>query len=176
MIFTMTKLTGAYIIDVEKVEDHRGFFARTWCTREFKDHGVTDLPVQINMSLSRKRGTIRGFHYQVAPFAETKIIRCVAGAIYDVIIDVRSDSPTYRQWMAVELSAANHRMLFMPEYFAHAFQALEDDSAVFYQVSQFYSAEHERGVRYDDPAFSVRWPLEISDISNKDLNWPDFLV
>ncbi|HWO41827.1 MAG TPA: dTDP-4-dehydrorhamnose 3,5-epimerase [Candidatus Eisenbacteria bacterium] len=174
MIFTETKLPGAYTIDPEKHADDRGFFARTWCKREFEARGLNDRLVQCNVSFSRRRGTIRGMHYQVAPYAEVKILRCTRGAIYDVIIDLRPDSRTYRRWIGVELSAANHRMIYVPEGFAHGFQTLEDDAEVIYQVSQFYTPGAERGVRYNDPAFGIQWPLEVTSLSEKDRTWPDF--
>lgn len=174
MIFTPTKIPGAWIIDPERVEDNRGFFARSWCKKEFEAHGIHALPVQINTSYSKQRGTIRGIHYQLEPFAETKLMRCIQGAIYDVILDLRPGSPTYRQWIAVELSASSQRMVFVPEGCAHGFQSLEDHSVALYQVSQFYSPLHERGIRYNDPAFSIEWPLEVSVISEKDCRWDDF--
>jgi dTDP-4-dehydrorhamnose 3,5-epimerase len=175
MIFTTTRLAGAYLIDLEKVEDERGFFARTWCRREFEAHGLAPPPSQMNLSFTSARGTIRGLHYQAAPCAETKLICCLSGSIYDVIVDLRADSPTFREWLAVNLTAAEHRMLYVPEGFAHGFQSLEDGVQLLYLVSQFYSPDHERGVRYDDPAFAIQWPLEIRVISEKDRRWPDFV-
>jgi dTDP-4-dehydrorhamnose 3,5-epimerase len=175
MIFRTIRLAGAYLIDLEKVEDERGFFARTWCRREFEAHGLVSPPAQMNLSFTSARGTIRGLHYQAAPCAETKLICCLSGAIYDVIVDLRPDSPTYREWLAVNLTAAEHRMLYVPEGFAHGFQSLEDGVQLLYLVSQIYSPEHERGVRYDDPAFAIQWPLEIRVISEKDRRWPDFV-
>jgi dTDP-4-dehydrorhamnose 3,5-epimerase len=175
MIFTSTRLAGAYLIDLEKVEDERGFFARTWCRREFEAQGLAPPPAQMNLSFTNARGTIRGLHYQAAPCAETKLICCLSGSSYDVIVDLRPHSPTYREWLAVNLTASEHRMLYVPEGFAHGFQSLEDGVRLLYLVSQFYSPEHERGVRYDDPAFAIRWPLEIRVISEKDRCWPDFV-
>jgi dTDP-4-dehydrorhamnose 3,5-epimerase len=174
VIFTETKLPGAYLIDIEKRGDQRGFFARAWCQKEFKAHGLTPRVVQANISLSRWKGTLRGMHYQVAPYAEAKSLRCIRGAIYDVIIDLRPDSPTYMQWLEVELTSENHRMLYVPEGFAHGFQTLVDNTEVTYLVSQFYTPEAEGGVRYDDPAFGVEWPLEVQVISDKDKSWPDY--
>ena len=175
MIFTETRLQDAYIIDVEKRADHRGFFARMWCQHEFGEHGlVTDL-VQANLSFNKQRGTLRGMHYQVHPYAETKLVRCTRGAIYDVIVDLRPDSPSFKQWIGVELSAINYRMLYVPEGFAHGFQTLEDNVEVTYQVTEFYTPDAEGGVRYNDPAFGIMWPLEVTNISEKDRYWPDYI-
>jgi dTDP-4-dehydrorhamnose 3,5-epimerase len=172
MIFHETKLKGAYIIDPEKREDERGFFARSWCQREFEQHGLVSEAVQANISFNRKKGTLRGMHYQAAPHEETKLVRCTRGAIYDVIIDVREDSPTYRDWIGVELTAGNYRMLYVPKGFAHGFQTLADDAEVVYQVTQFYTPGAERGIRWDDPAIRIDWPLAVQSISDKDANWP----
>lgn len=174
MIFQEIRLPGAYIIDVEKREDQRGFFARSWCQREFEEQGLVARIVQANIAYNRQRGTLRGMHYQYAPHAETKLIRCTRGAIYDVIIDLRPDSPTYCQWFGVELTAANYRMLYVPEGFAHGYLTLVDDVEVIYQVSQFYTPGAEGGIRYDDPAFGIQWPVEVSLISDKDRTWADF--
>ncbi len=176
MIFTETGLKGAFFIDIEKREDHRGFFARTWCRKEFEEHGLTVHPAQANVSFSRHKGTLRGMHYQVAPFEESKLLRCTRGAIYDVIIDLRPDSPTYRKWIGVELTSDNYRMIYVPEKFAHGFQSLEDDSEVVYQVTQFYAPGSERGIRWNDPAFDIRWPMEVQVISDKDRDWPDYAI
>jgi dTDP-4-dehydrorhamnose 3,5-epimerase len=174
MIFTETELKGAYIIDLERREDDRGFFARTWCQNEFEAHGLVARIVQANTSYNKLRGTLRGMHYQRAPYAETKLVRAVRGAIVDVIVDLRTDSPTYKRWISVELTADNRRALFVPEGFAHGFQTLEDDTDVSYQVSAFYTPGAEGGARYNDPAFDIQWPLPISVISDKDATWPDF--
>jgi dTDP-4-dehydrorhamnose 3,5-epimerase len=174
MIFQQTELPGAYIIELEKRADERGFFARAWCQREFTAHGLTAQLVQTNISYNKQRGTLRGMHYQAQPFAEVKLVRCTRGAIYDVIIDLRRDSPTYLRWIGVELTAASHRMLYVPEGFAHGFQTLSDDAEVMYQVSQYYTPDAEGGVRYDDPAFGIDWPLEVAVISEKDRRWPDY--
>ena len=174
MIFTETKLPGAYLIDIEKRADQRGFFARGWCQKEFEAHDLIPRVVQTNISLSKRKGTLRGMHYQVAPYAEAKLVRCTRGALYDVIIDLRPDSPTYMQWLGVELSAENYKMLYVPEGFAHGFQTLVDNTEVTYQVSQFYTPEAEGGVRYNDPAFGIEWPLEVQVISDKDQSWPDY--
>jgi dTDP-4-dehydrorhamnose 3,5-epimerase len=175
MIFTETKLQGAFIIDVDRIEDERGFFARTWCQREFEAHGLCTQLVQCNISFNKHKGTLRGMHYQAAPHAEAKLVRCTSGTIYDVIIDLRPDSPTFKRWVAVELRADNRRMLFIPEGFAHGFQTLAHDTEVFYQMSQFYVPEYARGVRWDDPAFGVSWPAEKRIISERDRGFPDFL-
>jgi len=174
MIFKETKLKDAYVIEIEKLEDRRGFFARAWCQREFEAHGLVSRVVQANISYNRKKGTLRGLHYQVAPYAETKLVRCTRGAIYDVIVDLRPDSPTYMQWLGVELTAENYKMLYVPEGFAHGFQTLTDETEVTYQVSQFYTPGAEGGVRYNDPAFGIEWPLTVQVISDKDQNWPDY--
>ncbi|MDR7531962.1 MAG: dTDP-4-dehydrorhamnose 3,5-epimerase [Armatimonadota bacterium] len=175
MLFVETDLVGAFVIKLERRSDERGFFARTWCEREFAAAGLCTRFVQANVSRTRRRGTVRGMHYQVAPFAEAKLIRCTRGAVYDVIIDLRPESPSHRRWAAMELSADDSLMLYVPEGFAHGFQTLEDDSEVVYQVSQFYTPQAERGVRYDDPAFGIVWPLEVTVISEKDRSWPDYL-
>jgi dTDP-4-dehydrorhamnose 3,5-epimerase len=176
MIFTETKLPGAYIIDIQKLEDTRGFVARAWCQKEFAAHGLSPCLVQANISWNKRQGTLRGMHYQVAPYAEAKLVRCTRGAIYDVIIDVRPNSPTYKQWIGVELRADNYKLLYVPEYFAHGFQTLEDNTEVTYQVSQFYAPGSERGTRYNDPAFGIEWPIAVHVISDKDKSWPDYLA
>jgi dTDP-4-dehydrorhamnose 3,5-epimerase len=175
MIFTPTKLVGAYLIEPEKKYDARGFFARVWCQKEFAEHDLTSHLVQINISYNKHWGTLRGMHYQVEPFQESKLVRCTRGAIYDVIIDLRQESPSYRQWLGVKLTADDHKMLYVPEGFAHGFQTLEDDTEVVYQVSAFYAPQSEAGVRYDDPGFGIVWPLEVQVISDKDRNWADYV-
>jgi len=174
MKFTETALKGAYVIDLEKREDERGFFARAFCENEFRDHGLENHFVQINNSLSSKRGTLRGMHYQLQPKAEVKVVGCVRGALHDVIIDLRTDSPTYKKSVAVELTADNRRMIYVPEHFAHGFLTLADDTEAFYLVSEFYSPEHERGVRWNDSAFQIQWPFEPSFFSPKDAAHADF--
>jgi dTDP-4-dehydrorhamnose 3,5-epimerase len=176
MIFKETKLKGSFIIEIERLKDQRGFFARGWCKREFETQGLVSRLVQANISLNKKRGTLRGMHYQVAPHAETKVVRCTRGSVYDVIIDLRPDSPTYKQWLGVELTADNRRMLYVPKGFAHGYQTLEDDSEVFYYVSEFYTPAAERGFRYNDQALAIKWPLEVQVISDKDMNWPDYTL
>lgn len=172
MKFTETKLKGAYIIELEPIEDERGFFARSFCQKEFGKYGVHFRIAQCNISYNKKKGTLRGMHYQAPPYEEAKIVSCIKGAIYDVIIDLRKDSPAYCQWFAVELTAKNHRMLYVPKGFAHGFQTLEDFTEMFYQMSEFYSPEHTRGVRWDDSVFGIEWPLNTKIISEKDQNYP----
>lgn len=174
MIFSETKLEGAYIIELERLKDERGFFARAWCRKEFEDHGLTPRLAQANVSRSTKKGTLRGMHYQIAPYQEAKLLRCTNGAVYDVIIDLRPGSPTYTQWVGVELTAENYRMFYVPEGFGHGFVTLQNDTEVTYLVSQFYTPGSERGIRWDDPTFGIDWPIEVQVISDKDKSWPDF--
>lgn len=174
MIFTETKLKGAFIIEPERFEDGRGFFARTWCKREFEVHGLNSNLMQCNVSFNKMKGTLRGMHYQSHPHAEAKLIRCTQGSLYDVIIDLRHDSTTYKNWFAVELNRDNYKMLYVPENFAHGFLTLEDNTEVFYQMSEFYYPEYARGVRWNDPAFSIKWPDEVNIVSERDRNYPDF--
>lgn len=175
MKFSETKLRGAFAVDIEPIGDERGFFARGWCRKEFEALGMTTQVAQTNMSHNVEKGTLRGMHWQTDPHRESKYVRCVRGAILDVIVDLRPDSPTFMQWVGVELTAENRRTLFVPEHFAHGFQTLEDDTEVHYQVSEFYAPEAERGARYDDPGFGIVWPLPVSAISDKDRQWPDFV-
>jgi dTDP-4-dehydrorhamnose 3,5-epimerase len=174
MFFTATELKDAYIIDLDRREDNRGFFARTWAADEFESRGMVSRVVQANLSYNRTKGTLRGMHFQHAPYAETKLVRCVRGAILDVIVDLRPDSPSYKRWVGVELTAENRRALYVPEGFAHGFQTLVDDAEVMYQVSQIYTPSAEGGVRYDDPAFGIIWPLPPTEMSPKDQRWPLF--
>jgi len=171
MIFKETPLSGAYVIDIQAMTDSRGWFARGWCKKEFDDHGVTSRLVQANLSQNTKKGTLRGLHYQLAPHEEAKLVRCTRGSVFDVAVDLRRDSSTYCQWFGVELTDRNHRMLLVPEGFAHGFQTLTDDTEVFYQVSQYYTPGAEQGARYDDPAFEIDWPLPVDVISDKDASW-----
>jgi len=172
MLFTETTLAGAYVIAPERQADERGFFARTFCADAFAERGLaTDFP-QCNISFNAERGTLRGMHYQEPPHAEAKLVRCTMGAIHDVIVDLRPDSPTFTQWVAAELSAENRRMLYIPEGLAHGFLTLTDSSEVFYQISRRYDRASARGVRYDDPAFGIDWPGPIKVISERDRNWP----
>ena len=174
MIFTETTLKDAYVIDVDMREDERGGFSRTFCAHEFAEHGLKNTVAQCNLSFNHKAGTLRGMHYQIPPAAETKLVRCTKGAIYDVIIDMRPDSPTYLQHFGVELTAENRRALYIPELFAHGYQALTDGAEVVYQVGEFYTPGYERGLRYDDPAFGIEWPLSVTVISEKDAAWALF--
>ena len=174
MIFTETELPGAFLIEPERRSDERGFFARTFCRREFEEHGLDPNVVQCNVSFNRRAGTLRGMHYQVAPFAEAKLVRCTAGAIYDAIIDLRPASPSFKRHVAFELTAENAGMLYIPEGFAHGFQTLKDNTEVFYQMSQVYSADHARGVRWDDPAFRIQWPPAERILNERDRQYPDF--
>jgi dTDP-4-dehydrorhamnose 3,5-epimerase len=168
MIFTETPLVGAFVVEPERIADERGFFARTWCVNEFAARGLETRLVQCNVSYNARRGTLRGMHFQAAPHEEVKLVRCTAGAIYDVIVDLRPGSPTRHQWFGVELTAANRLALYIPAGFAHGFQTLEDESEVFYQMAEFYHPESARGVRYDDPAFGIAWPLPVSVIGVRD--------
>ena len=174
MIFKETNLKGAFIIEPEIMADERGFFARTWCAREFEAHGLTPKLVQCNISFNKQKGTLRGMHYQVVPREEAKVVRCTMGTIYDVIIDLRPNSPTYKRWVSVDMSAENRRMLYIPEGFAHGFLTMEDDTEVFYQMSEFYAPECARGVRWNDPVFNITWPLGVAVISEKDGQYPNF--
>ena len=174
MTFIETKLDGAYVIEIQKLEDARGFFARAWCKNEFDRYGLISYIMQSNISFSKTKGTLRGMHYQIAPNQESKLVRCTKGAIYDVIIDLRQNSLTYKQWLGTELTAENYKMLYVPEGFAHGFQTLENDTEVIYQVSQFYAPQSERGVRYNDPAFGIQWPVDVQVITDKDNNWADY--
>lgn len=174
MDFTETPLKGAYLIDLNRLGDERGFFARTFCTREFADVGLVTQFVQVNNSLSALQGTLRGMHYQLAPHAETKIVRCIRGALYDVIVDLRPESATFKQHFGVELTAENRQMLYVPKGFAHGFVTLEDDTEAFYFVDEFYAPDAERGVRWNDPAFAIDWPIEPLEISDKDARHGDF--
>ena len=171
MIFVETELKDAYIIDLEQKQDHRGFFARTFCAQEFEAHGLKPTVAQCNLSFNYKKGTLRGMHYQTLPAAETKLVRCTQGAIYDVIIDMRPESPTYLQHIGVELTADNRRALYVPEMFAHGYQTLDDNTEVVYQMNKSYVPGYERGLRYDDPILDIQWQLPVSEISRKDLEW-----
>jgi dTDP-4-dehydrorhamnose 3,5-epimerase len=174
MRFEQTKLCDAWLIEAVPTHDQRGFFARTFCVREYAKLGLTTQFVQHSTSQSAAKGTLRGMHFQRAPHGEVKVVRCIQGAIWDVIIDLRAESPTYRHWQGFELSAGNHRQLYVPEGFAHGFQTLSDDAQVSYLISAFYAREAADGVRHDDPAFAIAWPLPVTEISDKDRTWPDF--
>jgi dTDP-4-dehydrorhamnose 3,5-epimerase len=175
MIFHETKLKGAFILEPQCVGDERGFFARTFCFNEFTELNLKTNFVQCNVSFNNKKGTLRGMHFQVEPFAETKIVRCTMGAAYDVIIDLRPESPTFKEWISVELTAENRVSIYIPEGFAHGFQTLTDNTELFYQMAEFYHAESARGVRWNDPAFGIDWHELPERIMNKrDANWADF--
>lgn len=173
MIFNQTPLQGAYTIDLEKRGDDRGFFARVFCINEFSARGLETNFVQINNSSSGKRGTLRGMHYQLPDAAEVKVVRCIKGSLFDVIVDLRPDSPTFKKWFGAELSADNRRMMYVPRGFAHGFITLTDDAEAFYLVSAFYAPENERGLRYNDPAIGIEWPIPPTEVSEKDAKWPD---
>jgi dTDP-4-dehydrorhamnose 3,5-epimerase len=174
LIFAETRLRGAYLVEAEPRNDERGFFARTWCQKEFKEHGLNPRLVQCNISFNRKKGTWRGMHYQDAPYEEAKLVRCTMGAVCDVIVDLRPDSPTFGRYATVVLSAENRKMLYIPEGFAHGFVTMEDNTEVLYQMSEFHSPESARGFRWNDPFFGIRLPLEVTVISDRDRNYPDF--
>jgi dTDP-4-dehydrorhamnose 3,5-epimerase len=174
MRFTETPLAGAFVIDLEPRVDDRGFFARTFCRDEFRAHGLKDITAQCNLSTNHRAGTMRGMHYQLPPATESKLVRCTRGAIYDQIVDLRPGSPTYLQAFGIELNDENRTALYVPDMFAHGYLALTDGAEVFYQVSEFYTPGFERGIRYNDPALGLSWPIEIAEISDKDDAWPDF--
>ena len=174
MIFSETPLKDAYVIDLEKRGDDRGFFARFFCAKEFENCNLKTKFVQVNNSLSAEKGTLRGMHYQLPPKAEAKVVRCIRGALYDVILDIRQDSPTFGKWFGLELSAENRKMIYVPEGFAHGLVTLTDDSEVLYLVSEYYAPELERGVRWNDPQFNIKWPITPTVVSDKDNRWPDF--
>ena len=174
VIFRETALRGAFTIDLDRVEDERGFFARSWGVKEFESNGLDARLVQCNVSYNKLRGTLRGMHYQIAPAAEVKVVRCTSGAIYDVIIDLRQEAPTYKQHFSVLLSSENRRMLYIPKQFAHGFLTLADDTEVLYQMSEFYTPDCARGIRWDDPSFGIVWPEKVRVISGKDRAYPDY--
>lgn len=174
MIFHETKLKGAFLVDVERREDNRGFFARTFCAREFEEHGLNPIGRQCNMSFNHRKGTLRGMHIQTEPATETKYIRCTAGGIFYAVIDFRPESPTYLQHIELELTAENRRALYVPGMFAIGYLTLMENTEVHYMVGEFYTPTCERGVRYNDPYFKLNWPIPVSEISAKDANWPDF--
>jgi dTDP-4-dehydrorhamnose 3,5-epimerase len=176
MVFIETRLKDAYIIGLEPIEDERGFFARSWCKNEFEKHDLNSQLVQCNVSFNKNKGTLRGMHYQAKPNEEAKLIRCTRGSIYDVIIDLRPDSQTYREWESFELSEGNYQMIFIPQGFAHGFQTLEDNTEIFYQMTEFYHQESARGIRWDDPAFNIIWPLSNIIISERDKKYPFFIL
>jgi dTDP-4-dehydrorhamnose 3,5-epimerase len=174
MIFRETKLKGAFVIELERLADGRGFFALSWSADEFARRGLDSDLAECNISMNKQKGTLRGMHYQAPPHGQTKLVRCTMGAIYDVLIDLRSSSPTFKQWVGFELSAINHLMLFIPKGFAHGFQTLEDNSEVFYQMSYPYIHSSGSGVRWNDPAFGIDWPLPVKVINARDNSYKDF--
>lgn len=174
MIFREEKLKGLFVIELERLEDERGFIALSWSERAFKEHGLNPGLVECNISFNRRKGTLRGMHYQEEPHAQAKLVRCTRGAIYDVAVDLRPGSTTFRQWVAAELTADNYRALFIPEGFAHGFQTLEDDTEILYQMSSVYVPGSGRGVRWDDPAFGIEWPPDERTIIQRDREFPDF--
>jgi len=174
MIFTETTLKGAFVIDPEPTSDERGMFARVWCEKEFEMHGLSLRWVQSSISVNRRKGTLRGMHYQAAPNQEVKLVRCTAGAIYDVIVDLRPTSPTYGQHVSLILTADNHRSLYIPKQFAHGFLTLHDNSEVSYHMSEFYAPTSARGIRWDDPLLRIEWPEPVVIVSEKDQLWPQF--
>ena len=172
MRFEETTISDARLIYATPHADDRGRFMRAWCAHEFADAGLSFTPVQANMGLSVRKGTVRGMHFQVAPALEAKLVRCTKGAIFDVVLDLRPQSPSYRKWYGAELSAENGRMLYVPEGCAHGYQTMEDDTEMFYMTSAFYTPETVRGARFDDPAFGIRWPLDVTVVSEQDRGWP----
>jgi dTDP-4-dehydrorhamnose 3,5-epimerase len=174
MKFQETKISGVFEIHLDLKPDERGFFARTWCQKEFEDHGLDPNLVQCSISFNPQKGTLRGMHYQVAPFAETKVVHCTQGAIYDVVLDLRPRSPTFKGWIATVLTAKNRNMIYVPKGCAHGFLTLKDETEACYQMSEFYNAESARGVRWDDPAFGIVWPEKVEVISERDRTYPNF--
>jgi len=172
--FYKTKLPGAFEVHLDLKADERGFFARSWCQTEFEERGLNQKLVQCSISFNARKGTLRGIHYQAAPSPEAKLVRCTKGAIYDVVVDLRPQSPTYKQWVGATLTAGNRRMLYVPEECGHGFLTLEDETEVFYQMSEFYHPELSRGVRWDDPSFQIAWPGEVKVISERDRTYPNF--
>ncbi len=176
MEFLTTKLPGVFEIRIEAKPDERGFFARTWCQEEFEAQGLAGKLVQCSLSFNKKKGTLRGMHYQIAPHVETKLVRCTQGAIYDVVLDLRPESPAFKDWVAVELTAEKRNMVYVPQGCAHGFLTLEDRSEVTYQMSEFQNADAARGVRWNDPAFQIKWSAKVEVISERDRNYPDFKI
>jgi dTDP-4-dehydrorhamnose 3,5-epimerase len=172
MKFSETKIPGVFLLELEKRTDDRGYFARAWCAREFQEQGLNPRLVQINTALSHKAGTLRGIHYQEPPFAEAKLVRCLRGAIFDVAVDLRPESPTFTEWVACELTADNGRMLYVPEGCGHGYQTLVDETEMLYQTSEFYAPQAARGALWNDAQIGVRWPLAVSEMSEADRNWP----
>ncbi len=176
MKFQETKLAGAFIIELDKIKDNRGFFSRSFCMEEFDKHGLNTNVNQCNISFNKHAGTLRGMHYQVAPYDEAKLIRCTKGSVYDVIVDIRRDSTTYLDWISIGLNEINHKMIYVPEGFAHGFQTLEDDVELFYQMNEFYNAQSASGVRWNDPILKIEWPSTEPLVSEKDASYPDIVL
>jgi len=174
MTFCQTRIPGVFEIDIEPKADTRGFFARCWCQKEFADNGLNPRLVQCSLSYNTQKGTLRGIHYQMQPYPETKVVRCTQGAIYDVVVDLRRNSPTFHEWIAAVLTSANRRMVYVPEGCGHGFLTLEDETEVLYQMSEFYHPDLARGVRWDDPAFQIEWPGAVQVISERDRTYPNF--
>ena len=174
MRFIETELSGAYIVELDLLEDERGIFARTFCRQEFDKRGLNSDYVQANISVNRQRGTLRGMHYQEAPKAEVKLVQCIKGSLYDVLVDLRPTSETYCRWVGLELGEGGGRLLYVPEGLAHGFQTLEDDTAVYYMMGEYYAPDYARGVRWNDPAFGIEWPIDDPILSEKDRSWPDY--
>lgn len=174
MTFKETAISGVFEIGIQAIRDERGFFARAWCRSEFEEHQLESALVQCNISYNARKGTLRGMHFQSAPFAETKLVRCTQGAIYDVVLDLRPQSPSFRGWLALTLTAENRNMVYIPKGCAHGFLTLRDETEVFYQMSEVYNAESARGVRWNDPTFGIVWPDHVEVISDRDRNYPDF--
>lgn len=174
MIFTELELKGAFLIDIERLEDERGFFGRIWCKEEFREHGLNTSLVQANVSYNKFKATLRGMHFQKKPFQESKLVRCTKGSIYDVIIDIRPESNTFKQWIGVELNDVNRRMLYVPEGFAHGFMTLQDETEIYYMITEYYTKKAESGIKWDDPEINIEWPLDPLIVSDKDSNHPKF--
>lgn len=174
MKFTETPIAGAYIIDVDRIGDERGFFGRLWCEQDYKEMGLVPHIRQVNVGFNHKAGTLRGLHYQKPPHLEVKIVRCTRGALFDVIVDLRPDSPSYRQWFGLELTQDNTSMLYVPEGCATGYQTLVDDTEMYYMATEFYHPESATGVRYNDPAFNIEWPMEVTAMSDGDSQWRDY--
>jgi dTDP-4-dehydrorhamnose 3,5-epimerase len=172
--FTETPVVGAYVIDVNRIGDERGFFGRLWCEKEFADHGLVSHIKQSNIGFSPLLGTLRGLHYQMPPYQEVKIVRCTRGAVYDVVVDLRADSPSFKRWYGLELNPGNASMLYVPEGCATGYLTLRDESEIYYHTSEFYAPQHATGVKYDDPVFAIKWPGDIKVLSDNDKNWPYF--
>ena len=174
MIFHETTLPGAYIIEPKEINDDRGFFARIWCQNELRQHGLKADLAQSNVGFNFRKGTLRGLHFQKSPHAEVKIVRCTRGAIFDVIVDLRPESPGYKKWFGIELTGENHKMIYVPEGFAQGYITLADNTEMYYLATEFYHPESAYGVRYNDPAFGIEWPIEVAELSPQDREWPDY--